>query len=155
MNEWSDKWTVTESREKWYEDARGLLERGWTPAKWVLDDNGEPRTFSKQEAEAFVAAGKLGCKLEMRRHPYGPYDRAPTFDSVMWHFDPALSGPRRRAFVLSSQRPRVPIVLVAYEDGCWDVEGTDCGAQGRAPDLASAKRRAFEVFVALTGSAVG
>ena len=49
---------------------------------------------------------------------------------MRWHFDPAFTGPRRRAFVGTWQ-------LIAYEDGRWEVrydnKVVDTGTKGGKP----------------------
>ena len=145
------RYVVLKERERWSEDARGLLQHGRYPAEWILDDQGEPRAFTEEEAKAFVAAGMQGATLRAQAgHPYDSYDPAPTFADVVWHYDPAASGPRRRAFVLSDAAPRKCFVLGAYEDGRWFVESHQNGdAGGRAADLEAAKQRAYEVWKAM------
>lgn len=144
------KYVVIVERERWFEDERGRLQRGWHPGEWLLDENGEPRAFTEDEAKAVVAAGMPGAQLRIREgHPYDSYTPAPTLADVVWHYDPAASGPRRRAFVRTDVAPRRCFVLGAYEDGRWFVESAAGNASGREVDLTAAQQRAFNVWRAM------
>lgn len=81
------------------------------------------------------------------------YYIAPTFASVVWHYDPAASGPRRRAFVLTNTIPRQRAALTAYEDGRWFVS-SPVGAfrSGQAGNLLYAQRCAYFAWRALYAS---
>lgn len=78
--------------------------------------------------------------------------RAPTFDALVWEFDPAASGSRRRAFIDASIGE--PAELIAYSDGTWYLRLPQrrypSGANGAERDLAAAQRRVFRVWVAMT-----
>jgi hypothetical protein len=70
------------------------------------------------------------------------------FEDVEWHFDPAASGPRLRAFV---EHNGEPAELVAYQDGDWwlclpkrEYRPT---ASGIEADQVSAQRRVFEEWI--------
>lgn len=77
---------------------------------------------------------------------------SPAHSEILWHFDPAASGPRRRAFVETSRGEAA--VLVAYDDGRWAVDIPDRGpryaASGVETGLALAQSRAFHAWLGLT-----
>lgn len=81
------------------------------------------------------------------------FQHSPAFDEIAWHFDPAASGPRWRAFVETSDESSV---LVAYENGRWAVDiparGPRYAASGEESGFAQAQSRAFHVWLGLTRS---
>jgi hypothetical protein len=161
LEPWHDSWAISVEESKFGEDARGLLQLQAGRCDWVRDDAGEPRSFTKVEAEAEIArlgrresrpAGVEEVRVTLREHPFLSYDPAPSFEDVSWNYDPAASGARRRAFVLSDRKPRQCFVLVAYEDGRWALDGSRAQyvAEGNEASLEAAQRRVFNVWKAMT-----
>lgn len=77
------------------------------------------------------------------------YQDNPEFMAVVWHHDPAASGPRERAFL--TYGPKRSAVLYARATGDhaeWWVEfaGRDTVERGAAPDLSAAKLTAFRMW---------
>lgn len=77
-----------------------------------------------------------------------PTQLDPAFESIEWHGDPAASGYRHRAWVVSLKGE--PAHLVAYESGHWGLglprTQYQYVATGDAPDLVGARRAVFDAW---------
>jgi hypothetical protein len=121
-----------------------------------------PFTRDEYEGESLALARRLaqlgldgevdvlrGCvSLGGRRRGEDELVPLKRLDAVRWHFDPAASCARRRAFVDTPGSRR--FVLGAYEDGGWFVEEL-CNdvAGGDAKTLVDAQVAALRVLMAL------
>ena len=86
------------------------------------------------------------AKVNFKKKPLHQYD--PAFNDVVWHHDPAASGPRERALLTyGPERFAVVYVREVSDHAEWWVEFAGGGVtRGAAPDLQIAKLAAFRMW---------